>query len=105
MEVLLKINKFLDTLIIGAGFAGMYCLHKQISDGFIAEIYEQGGDVGGTWYWNKYPGARCDIESMDYSYSFSEELQQEWNWKDKYGTEKLSKSNCTFFVIREKRKV
>ena len=83
----MKINKFLDTLIIGAGFAGMYCLHKQISDGFIAEIYEQGGDVGGTWYWNRYPGARCDIESMDYSYSFSEELQQEWNWKEKYGTQ------------------
>ena len=102
----MKINKFLDTLIIGAGFAGMYCLHKQISDGFIAEIYEQGGDVGGTWYWNRYPGARCDIESMDYSYSFSEELQQEWNWKEKYGTQpellNYAKHVCEKFNLRKK---
>ena len=81
------INKNLDTLIVGAGFAGMYSLYKQVSDGFKSEIYEQGDGVGGTWYWNRYPGARCDIESMDYSYSFSEELQQEWNWKQKYGTQ------------------
>ena len=80
-------NKTIDTLIIGAGFAGMYALYKQITDGFTSEIYEQGDGVGGTWYWNRYPGARCDIESMDYSYSFSEELQQEWNWKQKYGTQ------------------
>tara|TARA_B110000483_G_scaffold37541_1_gene46222 strand:- start:3656 stop:5257 length:1602 start_codon:yes stop_codon:yes gene_type:complete len=80
-------NKSIDTLIVGAGFAGMYSLYKQISDGFKSEIYEQGDGVGGTWYWNRYPGARCDIESMDYSYSFSEELQQEWNWKQKYGTQ------------------
>ena len=78
--VFLRANKSLDTLVIGAGLAGMYMLHKQTSDGFKAEIYELAGDVGGTWYWNRYPGARCDIESMDYSYSFSEELQQEWNW-------------------------
>ena len=70
----MKIDKYLDTLIVGAGFAGMYSLHKQMSDGFKVEIYEQADDVGGTWYWNKYPGARCDIESMDYSYSFSEDL-------------------------------
>lgn len=81
------IDKNLDTLIVGAGFAGMYSLYKQVSDGFKSEIYEQGDGVGGTWYWNRYPGARCDIESMDYSYSFSEELQQEWNWKQKYGTQ------------------
>ena len=74
MEEFLKIDKYLDTLIIGAGFAGMYSLHKQKSEGFKAEIYEQADDVGGTWFWNKYPGARCDIESMDYSYSFSEDL-------------------------------
>ena len=80
-------NRVLDTVIVGAGFAGMYSLHKQLSDGFNAEIFEKADDVGGTWYWNKYPGARCDIESMDYSYSFSEELQQEWNWKEKYGTQ------------------
>ena len=56
-------NKSIDTLIVGAGFAGMYSLYKQISDGFKSEIYEQGDGVGGTWYWNRYPGARCDIEN------------------------------------------
>ena len=71
----MKVDKYLDTLIVGAGFAGMYILHKQMSEGFNVEIYEQADDVGGTWYWNKYPGARCDIESMDYSYSFYYEGQ------------------------------
>jgi len=87
MEKNLIAYRNLDTVIVGAGFAGMYCLHKQIQEGFNAEIFEKADDVGGTWYWNKYPGARCDIESMDYSYSFSDELQQEWNWKEKYGTQ------------------
>jgi cyclohexanone monooxygenase len=99
-------NKTIDTLIIGAGFAGMYALYKQITDGFTSEIYEQGDGVGGTWYWNRYPGARCDIESMDYSYSFSEELQQEWNWKQKYGTqpELLNYANyvCKKFDLKKK---
>ena len=99
-------NRVLDTVIVGAGFAGMYCLHKQISDGFNAEIFEKADDVGGTWYWNKYPGARCDIESMDYSYSFSEELQQEWNWKEKYGTQpellKYARFVSKKFNLREK---
>jgi cyclohexanone monooxygenase len=105
MEVFLKINKSLDTLIVGAGFAGMYSLHKQLSEGFKAEIFEQGDDVGGTWYWNRYPGARCDIESMDYSFSFSEELQQEWNWKEKYGTQpelfSYAKHVCKKFNLRK----
>ena len=105
MEAFLKIDKYLDTLIVGAGFAGMYSLHKQISDGFKVEIYEQADDVGGTWYWNKYPGARCDIESMDYSYSFSEDLQQEWNWKEKYGTQpellEYAKFVCKKFNLRK----
>ena len=83
----------------------MYCLHKQKLDGFNAEIFEQGDGVGGTWYWNRYPGARCDIESMDYSFSFSEELQQEWNWKEKYGTqpELLEYANhvCNKFNLKE----
>ena len=99
-------NKVLDTVIVGAGFAGMYSLHKQLSDGFNAEIFEKADDVGGTWYWNKYPGARCDIESMDYSYSFSEELQQEWNWKEKYGTQpellKYARFVSKKFNLREK---
>src|ERR1700709_1553927 len=71
-------------VVVGAGFAGMYMLHRLRQRGFSVRVYEQGGDVGGTWYWNRYPGARCDIESMQYSYSFSEELQQEWNWSERY---------------------
>ena len=101
----MKIDKYLDTLIVGAGFAGMYILHKQMSEGFKVEIFEQADDVGGTWYWNKYPGARCDIESMDYSYSFSEDLQQEWNWKEKYGTQpellEYAKFVCKKFGLRK----
>ena len=73
-----------DAVVVGAGFAGMYMLHRLRGQGFSVRVYEQGGDVGGTWYWNRYPGARCDVESMQYSYSFSEELQQEWNWSERY---------------------
>ena len=70
--------------MVGAGFAGMYMLHRLRGQGMTARVYEQGGGVGGTWYWNRYPGARCDVESMQYSYSFSEELQQEWDWSERY---------------------
>ena len=73
-----------DVIVVGAGFAGMYMLHRLRGQGRSVRVYEQGGDVGGTWYWNRYPGARCDVESMQYSYSFSEELQQEWNWSERY---------------------
>src|SRR5476651_2075859 len=73
-----------DVVVVGAGFAGMYMLHRLRGLGLSARVYEQGGDVGGTWYWNRYPGARCDVESMQYSYSFSEDLQQEWNWSERY---------------------
>ena len=73
-----------DVVVVGAGFAGMYMLHRLRGLGVSARVYEQGGDVGGTWYWNRYPGARCDVESMQYSYSFSNELQQEWNWSERY---------------------
>jgi cyclohexanone monooxygenase len=73
-----------DVVVVGAGFAGMYMLHKLRGLGLSARVYEQGGDVGGTWYWNRYPGARCDVESMQYSYSFSDELQQQWNWSERY---------------------
>ena len=73
-----------DIVVVGAGFAGMYMLHRLRGQGFSVRVYEQGGDVGGTWYWNRYPGARCDVESMQYSYSFSEELQQEWDWSERY---------------------
>ena len=73
-----------DVVVVGAGFAGMYMLHRLRGQGLSIRVYEQGGDVGGTWYWNRYPGARCDVESMQYSYSFSDELQQEWDWSERY---------------------
>jgi len=73
-----------DAVVVGAGFAGMYMLHRLRGLGLSARVYEAGGGVGGTWYWNRYPGARCDVESMQYSFSFSEELDQEWNWSEKY---------------------
>jgi cyclohexanone monooxygenase len=77
-------DKAYDVVVVGAGFAGMYMLHRLRGLGLSVRVYEQGGDVGGTWYWNRYPGARCDIDSMQYSYSFSEELQQEWDWSERY---------------------
>jgi cyclohexanone monooxygenase len=73
-----------DAVVIGAGFAGLYMLHRLRGLGFKARVYEAGGGVGGTWYWNRYPGARCDVESLQYSFSFSDELDQEWNWSEKY---------------------
>jgi cyclohexanone monooxygenase len=73
-----------DAIVVGAGFAGLYMLHRLRGLGLKVRVYEQGGDVGGTWYWNRYPGARCDVESMQYSYSFSDKLQQEWNWSERY---------------------
>ena len=73
-----------DVVVVGAGFAGMYMLHRLRGQGMTARVYEQGSGVGGTWYWNRYPGARCDVESMQYSYSFDEELQREWNWSERY---------------------
>ena len=77
-------TKTYDAVVIGAGFAGLYMLHRLRQLGMTARVYESGDGVGGTWYWNRYPGARCDVESMQYSYSFSEELQQEWEWTERY---------------------
>ena len=73
-----------DAVVVGAGFAGLYMLHRLRQAGFRVRVFEAGSGVGGTWYWNRYPGARCDVESMEYSYSFSEDLQQEWNWSERY---------------------
>ncbi len=73
-----------DVLIVGAGFGGMYMLQKLRELGFTGRILERGDGVGGTWYWNRYPGARCDVESMEYSYQFSDALQQEWDWSERY---------------------
>ncbi len=77
-----------DAIVVGAGFAGMYMLHRLRDKlGLSARVLEAGGGVGGTWYWNCYPGARCDSESYYYSYSFSEELQQEWEWTERYAAQ------------------
>ncbi len=76
-----------DAVVIGAGFAGLYALHRLREQGLSVRVFEGGSDVGGTWYWNRYPGARCDVESVDYSYSFSEDLQQEWVWTEKYASQ------------------
>ena len=76
-----------DAVIVGAGFAGLYAVHRLRQLGLRVRAYERGGGVGGTWYWNKYPGCRCDLESIWYSYSFSEELQQEWNWSQRYAAQ------------------
>ncbi|MCA1844875.1 MAG: NAD(P)/FAD-dependent oxidoreductase, partial [Actinobacteria bacterium] len=73
-----------DAVVVGAGFAGLYMLHKLRTLGLTARVYDRAAGVGGTWYWNRYPGARCDIESLAYSYSFDPDLEREWNWTERY---------------------
>ena len=73
-----------DAVIVGAGFAGLYMAHRLHQAGLTVRGFEAGGGVGGTWYWNRYPGARCDVESMEYSYQFDADLQQEWEWTERY---------------------
>lgn len=77
----------LDALVIGAGFGGMYAVHRARAMGLSVHGIEAGDDVGGTWYWNRYPGARCDVMSIDYSYSFSDEIQQEWTWSEQFAAQ------------------
>tara|TARA_R110002110_G_scaffold415612_1_gene651503 strand:- start:58435 stop:60045 length:1611 start_codon:yes stop_codon:yes gene_type:complete len=77
-------NPDFDAVVVGAGFAGMYMLYRLRGLGLSVRVFETGSSVGGTWYWNRYPGARVDTETMFYSYQFSEELQQEWNWTERY---------------------
>ena len=77
----------LDVLVVGAGFAGICALHHLRRRGLRTLLVEAGPGVGGTWYWNRYPGARVDVESMEYSYGFDEELQQEWHWPEKYSAQ------------------
>jgi cyclohexanone monooxygenase len=79
-----KTSEAYDVVVVGAGFAGMYMLHRLRGLAMTARVYERGSGVGGTWYWNRYPGARCDVESMQYSYSFSDQLQNEWDWSERY---------------------
>lgn len=76
-----------DAVVVGAGFAGMYAHHRFRELGLTVQGFEVASDVGGTWWWNRYPGARCDVESMDYSYGFSPELEQEWTWSERYATQ------------------
>ena len=73
-----------DVVVVGAGFAGLYQVHRLHQAGLAVRAFEKGADVGGTWYWNRYPGARCDIESIVYSYSFDADLQREWVWPQRY---------------------
>jgi cyclohexanone monooxygenase len=76
-----------DAIVIGAGVGGLYAIYRLRKLGLKVRAFEAAGGVGGTWYWNRYPGCRCDVESMEYSYSFSDELQQEWHWPERYGTQ------------------
>ena len=80
-------HEHVDVLVIGAGLSGLYILYCLRQRGLSARAYEAGSDVGGTWYWNRYPGARVDVESMQYSYHFSDELAQEWKWTEKFATQ------------------
>ncbi len=80
-------NGQLEAVVVGAGFAGLYLLHRLRGLGLSVKLLESADDVGGTWYWNRYPGARCDIESIDYSYSFDPELEAEWQWSERYATQ------------------
>jgi cyclohexanone monooxygenase len=73
-----------DIVVVGAGFAGLRALHTMRGNGYSVAVLDEAPDIGGVWYWNRYPGARCDVESFDYSYAFSEELEQEWRWSERY---------------------
>jgi cyclohexanone monooxygenase len=76
-----------DAVIVGAGFAGLYMLHRLRGLGLSARVIEAAAGVGGTWYWNRYPGARCDIESLEYQYGFEDELPREWKWTERYASQ------------------
>ena len=83
----LSASSDVDVIVVGAGFSGLYLLRLLERAGFSARCFERGDGVGGTWYWNRYPGARCDVESMQYSYGFDEALQQEWDWPEKFSAQ------------------
>jgi cyclohexanone monooxygenase len=89
-----------DAIVVGAGFAGMYMLHRLREQGLTVRVFEAGGDVGGTWYWNRYPGARCDVESLEYSYQFDEGLQQEWSWQERYSPQPQILDYCRHVADR-----
>jgi cation diffusion facilitator CzcD-associated flavoprotein CzcO len=81
------VTEVYDVIVVGAGFAGLYAVHRAASAGLSVIGFEAAPDVGGTWYWNRYPGARCDVESVDYSYSFDEQLQQSWTWSERFAAQ------------------
>ena len=83
-------NETADVVVVGAGFAGLYMLHKLRALGLRAVVFEAGDDVGGTWYWNRYPGARVDVECINYSFSFSSDLEQEYRWTERYAPQPRS---------------
>jgi cation diffusion facilitator CzcD-associated flavoprotein CzcO len=87
MNTKLDTNNDFDVIVIGAGFAGMYMLHRLRSLGLSVHTFEAGDGVGGTWYWNRYPGARCDGESIYYSYQFDDGLEQDWDWSERYAAQ------------------
>lgn len=76
-----------DVVVVGAGFSGLYLLHRLRAEGFSVRVFEAASDVGGTWFWNRYPGARCDIPTTDYTFGFDPELEREWTWSEKYATQ------------------
>ena len=76
-----------DAVVVGAGFGGMYMLHRLRELGLTIQGFEAGDNVGGTWYWNRYPGARCDVPSLFYSYTWDEDLQKDWRWTEKYAAQ------------------
>lgn len=92
--------KRFDAIVVGAGFGGIQALHHLREKGLKAHLVEAGSGAGGTWFWNKYPGARVDIESVEYSYGFSEEIQQEWKWKERYSAQEDVEEYLNFVVDR-----
>jgi len=82
-----RLDRVVDVAVVGAGFAGLYALYRLREAGWSVLGFEAGDSVGGTWYWNRYPGARCDVASVEYSYSFCDDLQQEWVWTERYATQ------------------
>ena len=83
-------NSVWDAVVVGAGISGLYLLHRLRQMGFSCQVIEAGADLGGTWYWNRYPGARCDTYSLEYSYSFCPQLEQEWEWSERYPSQEES---------------
>jgi cyclohexanone monooxygenase len=99
-ETNVPLSNEVDALVVGAGFGGLYMLHRLRKAGFVVKAVETGGDVGGTWFWNRYPGARCDIESFDYSYSFDPEIEQAWDWTERYAAQSEILSYIRFVADR-----